>query len=359
MFWFRLSQPKIGFPYRRQNGVKGEWETFNDSEEYLNFIADAKKSAYLWTDYEELHAVANLYQIKIKVITVKSNDDSNPRTNIIEPDPELESFSLLPPGKVPDMTLLHFDNAHFDLIVSKHSRLVKNVLPSNINEEASKESVDLKEKYEKLKIAYNESLMKIKKLETKHTSEKKKDERMELDENDDVVNDDAIDESKNEENDEERILLASKQSGFLRDNPQHQPRTKPSLKTIECEFCDKRFGSNIQLKNHMQNHGNEGDWTCDDCHYQTNEKSNLSKHVYITKHSSQQLKQKQENKLECNFCDETFITVEDQSKHRRTHRTFKECKNLPNCQYANECIFYHEKIENNKLICYECGETTR
>ena len=49
--------------------------------------------------------------------------------------------------------------------------------------------------------------------------------------------------------------------------------------------------------------------------------------------------------------------MEDQSKHSRTHRTFKQCKNLPNCQYANECIFNHEKIENDKLICYECGET--
>ena len=57
---------KIGFPYKRQNGLKGEWVDF-----------DEKKSAYLWTDNEELHAIANLYQINIIIISVNGDNDSN------------------------------------------------------------------------------------------------------------------------------------------------------------------------------------------------------------------------------------------------------------------------------------------
>ena len=335
---------KIGFPYKRQNGVKGEWVEFDEPEDYLKFISDAKKVTYFWTDYEELHVIANLYQINIKVITVKGNDDKNPKTNIIGPDPALESFSLLPPGKVPDMTLLHYDNAHFDLIVSKHSRLTENVVPKSRNEQDSKELMDLKEKYEKLKIAYTESLVKIEKL----SSKVKKDEQIAVEEVDNQM-----------EHIEEDILLSSKKSGFLRDNPQYQPQPKPMLKSIECEFCEKRFDSNNQLKKQMQDHGTDGDWNCDECHYQTNEKSNLSKHIDITKHSSKKLEStnKQKNKFACNFCVESFISVVDLTKHRTTHKTFKPCKNLPNCQYKNDCIFNHEKIENNNVICYECGQT--
>ena len=61
---------------------------------------------------------------------------------------------------------LHYDIAHFDLIFSKHCRLAENVLPRSRNEEDGKKLVDLKEKYEKLKIAYTERLMKIEKLKT-------------------------------------------------------------------------------------------------------------------------------------------------------------------------------------------------
>ena len=41
--------------------------------------------------------------------------------------------------------------------------------------------------------------MKIEKLKTKHSNEKKKGDRMAVEENDDVENDDDIEESKNEE----------------------------------------------------------------------------------------------------------------------------------------------------------------
>ena len=64
-----------------------------------------------------------MYQMKIKVITISNSNDPKPRVNTIGPDMELQSFSMLPPGKVPDMTLLHYDNVHFNLIVSKQSRL--------------------------------------------------------------------------------------------------------------------------------------------------------------------------------------------------------------------------------------------
>ena len=77
----------------------------------------------------------------------------NPSINIVGPNPELKSFSLLPPGKVPDMTLLHHENAHFDLIVSGNSRLAQNELIRNGKDTEETELKELKEKYETLKNA--------------------------------------------------------------------------------------------------------------------------------------------------------------------------------------------------------------
>jgi hypothetical protein len=193
-------------------------------------------------------------------------------------------------------------------------------------------------------------LVKIEKLQTKHSNGKKKDTPM-AEEDDNVM--------EEPKHDEEEILLSSKQSGFLRDGPQYQPKSKTAPKTIECEFCDERFSFNNQLENHMNNHGKEGDWTCNDCSYQTNKKANLDKHLNITKHSSQnpKAKSKQENKFICGFCDGTFVAADDLNKHKITQKSFKPCKNLPHGQYENDCIFNHEKIETNRLICYECGET--
>ena len=75
--------------------------------------------------------MANLYQINIKVIRTKGVDDPNPTINIVGPNPILNEFSILPAGIVPDMTLLYSHDSHYDLIVSRSSRLARSVLQEN------------------------------------------------------------------------------------------------------------------------------------------------------------------------------------------------------------------------------------
>ena len=123
---------KIGFPYKRQVGVNGERVNFKTPEEYIKFLQENEKAEVLWTDSEDLLAMANLYQINVKVISIKSNDDTNPNVNHLGPSPELQPYAMLPPGVVPNMTLLHFGNVHYDLILSKNSRLFQNTLSAPI-----------------------------------------------------------------------------------------------------------------------------------------------------------------------------------------------------------------------------------
>ena len=108
---------KIPFPYSRQVGVQGKWKKFKTPDEYLTYICNNAESELLWTDTEEIHAIANLYQINIKIITIKGKDDPKPTIKKVGPNPELQEFSILPAGIVPDMTLLHSQDSHYDLIV--------------------------------------------------------------------------------------------------------------------------------------------------------------------------------------------------------------------------------------------------
>ena len=88
---------KIVFPYRRQIGASGDWVHFQAALEFLNFLRNDKNAAFLWTDSEEIHAIANLYQINIKIITTNGSETSKPVLNIIGPDSELRSCAILPP----------------------------------------------------------------------------------------------------------------------------------------------------------------------------------------------------------------------------------------------------------------------
>ena len=143
---------KIVFPYKREVGVKGNWAIFQESKDFLNFISNDPEAAFLWTDSEDIHAIANLYQIEIKVITISNDDDPDPRTNTIGPDPELESFAVLPAGKVPNMVLIHYDGCHFNLLVPRTSRLVMGTVHDDLEENTNEniELNDLKQRYNKL-----------------------------------------------------------------------------------------------------------------------------------------------------------------------------------------------------------------
>ena len=339
---------KINFPYKRQVGVQGNWAIFQEAKDFLNFLKNDSEAAFLWTDSEELHAIANLYQIKIKIITTSNHDDSNPRTNTIGPDPELEPFSLLPAGKVPDMVLIHYDNCHFNLLVSKDSRLVKGTKLDNQMENLipSREFDELQRKYDDLRTAYTECLVQIEELKNQHSSTKPKPNKKQ-------AQDDSDDS-------EEEVLQSAKLSGFYRDGPQSKALPKPALTTFACKVCKKFFKTSNLLEQHMENHTNDGDWNCDDCSHQTNSEVNLKKHIDLTHQLVKPCNDKTAKIMQnypCNFCDKKFETNSDMMNHRKkTHRTFKPCRNLPNCSFQENCLFNHNQIDSNKFQCYKCGE---
>ena len=206
----------------------------------LDFLSNDERATYLWSDYEELHAISNLYQIKIKVISLAS-PDSIPVVNMIGPEPELAPFANLPAGIVPDMVLLHSNNSHFDLVVHKESRLLNQQLIVN-NTELSEELKALKNEIETLRKDHEnlinthaESLKQIEALtKSSNISQRRKKSKRETE--------------PAEANDKDD----TKKRGFSRINPMTQPKKKKENKKSSCQICDKEFLLESDSQVHME-----------------------------------------------------------------------------------------------------------
>ena len=93
-------------------------------EKFLLFLK-SEEAAFLWSDSEDLQIMSNLYQMTIKTITTKGDNDDYPTVNYIGPDEQLNDYKMLRAGIVPEMTLIHYENLHYNLVIDKESRLVK------------------------------------------------------------------------------------------------------------------------------------------------------------------------------------------------------------------------------------------
>ena len=238
--------------------------------------------------------------MKIKVISIKSDKDKNPSVNLIGPDQELSAFKLLPEGKVPEMTLLHYGQQHYNLIMSKHSDIVKKETLSQqlenpvdaINPDekedhkdedldvsaktSDEEEMSLQKKYKALEKDYKESqnLINILKkkiifLEQKRTSKKKLQSSFSMEEEEGKILEEEI--------------VSNKNSGFSRESPQFEPKANKTTQEVKCTKCESIFGSQLLLTTHTDKHHGRDIYECKVCASTFASKNQLEVHIK-TKH---------------------------------------------------------------------------
>lgn len=110
-------------PYERN--LRGGKISFKDPKKLLKFLKCSSDAEYMWTDSEDLAIIADMYQVQIKVITVKGCNDVDPTVNWIYPDVEMKEFAELKNVELDTMVLLHEDDSHFNLIISGKSDLAQ------------------------------------------------------------------------------------------------------------------------------------------------------------------------------------------------------------------------------------------
>ena len=116
-----LSQCSPKHPFERR--VKGEKISYTDPIKLIEYLKNSDDAEYMWSDSEGLAIIADMYQIKIKIITTKGMHDDKPTENWIYPDLKMAEFAELKGVDIDDMVLLHENDVHFNLVVAGDSDL--------------------------------------------------------------------------------------------------------------------------------------------------------------------------------------------------------------------------------------------
>ena len=100
---------------------------YDNEQEFLDFLKSDQKSGYMWMEHQGWQVVANMYNIKINILTLLPTGVRGvpaARWTYIIPDERLRRFSTIHSG-LPDMWIMHNDETHYDLLVHKDSELAK------------------------------------------------------------------------------------------------------------------------------------------------------------------------------------------------------------------------------------------
>ena len=134
------------------------------------------------------------------------------------------------------------------------------------------------------------------------------------------------------------------------DTPTVEVSTPTFLRPM-CNLCGYTRNTQTQMDRHMKRHEGEeedSDHTCQHCSFQCMNRDQLKLHIEVT-HTPVK---------SCNNCNMTFTTRTDLYDHIGAHhKSFKPCRKFANdnCEFDEDCRFYHVKLAENQHICFKCG----
>ena len=401
-------------PFRRN--VKGKVIEFTDSKELIEFLKTSDDALYMWSDSEDLSVIADMYQIRIKVVTTKGPSDKNPTENWIYPDKNLEKYAELKDVEIDDMILLHEDETHFNLVVKKNSTLATHgslsfrhnigpMMVMNGEKETQGKGGDMKDNDKQ--VEDNKECKNINDL--KKELQVYKDRNLKLEQNYNQCEKELR--NKTEEVEKLKVEIQDlKQIIDLEETSEGEwskvskttncstckfkCKTETSLKkhidsehtgksfsSKECEYptiseskhkehiedkhersqkCALKTKNKVQQDSHVNRNHTEPEFNCKDCDFQATTQLQLNKHKNL-KHIPKG--QMQEEVIKCRYCGQQFSEVWNLMSHRKKEHknTVAFCKNklLDKCPFDSEkCWWNHEKNSNtNTIECFICNQT--
>ena len=307
----------------------GKKKVFKTEKELFDFLSNSKDGGYMWRDHEDFAAICNIYQLNIKIITVKSSNDPNPIVSYHEPDPNFKTSEFqFPPGKISDMILYHVKDVHFDLIAKKDSAIVEEGgLDFQRKTKSEENSIKNRENDDREATKNENELLerKISKLENELEFMKRKLDLLEAEKNEN----------------------AKSFKG----------------KDYNCYECDNTYNTKTLIREHMKTHiepncnvnEQKGEtFTCTKCKAQFN--TNRSFEDHISTH----------NQNNCEKCGTFFWTEHQLGDHIKEHHSGKE----HHCEYCNlsfnseSSLAIHSRNQHegkdvstqNRNICVICGQ---
>ena len=339
-------------PFVRKIGNKGEKISFTDSNKLFEYLVNADEADYMWTDCDDLIVLADMYQVKIKVITTKGENDENPSVNWIHPDEEMKEFSELKNVEIDDIVLLHENDIHYNLIIAGESDLAKigslsfmtNMAPiantdeqesgiknkksfANVVAKGSKPEEHPKDELEKIKKALELSNKRNKSLEKQYDDCELALRKIT----------EEYEKQKSELKDLRKMLKIEKEIG---ETSRKDPQEDTNSQNIGNTESESSFQENI-----LEEVNIEGEFNCLECAFQGTLQSQLDKHIQI------------KHRIHCRNCEKSFKTKPELMAHRRSdhYDIVAVCRNGMNCKFLDRCWWKHKKDDEHGLIeCYYC-----
>ena len=326
-----ITQCSPGHPFIRK--LNGGEVKFTDPEKLVNFLRNSEQAERMWSDSEDFAVISDMYQLKIKIITSKGEDDKNPTVNWIYPCEDLKEFAELKDVEMDEMVLLHQDDSHFDLVVSKDSNLAKygslsyrtNVGPlKEIHETKAKESIPRQ--------VTNQENSEEKAL--KEQLDKMKNEIKELNESKSVL---------------EKEYLKCEQ--LLKNKTEEAAKLSIELRDLkEIISLENKLQENVSLHDSDQSLAEEKEYNCNECSLQATSAKELDKHIDI------------KHRIQCRICGEAFDDKPKLMSHRKNMHieSVAFCKNkaLEKCPFTSEkCWWRH--TNKSDVTEHAMNHTTR
>ena len=331
-------------PFIRNVGT-GEKVVFTDPEKLFEYLQNNPKAGYMWADCEDFIIVADMYQVRIKVITTKGENDKKPLVAYFQPDEEMKKFAELKETDIGEIVLLHENDVHFNLIISEEDELAKtgslsfmtNIGPIYNTKEpvisksyADAVAIDIdydknsEDELKKLKNVLKANDIKIKNLEKQY------------DECEAALKK-AVEESeklKSELKDLQNIKELEKEL---------QKTPNDCIKTMS---HDPKFQEiRINKEEHKPEETFiEGEFNCVECDYQATLEDQLNKHILL------------KHRLQCRNCEKIFETKPKLLIHRKQEHydLVAVCKKGKDCNFLEKCWWKHNETYENKIECYFC-----
>ena len=367
-----LTQCSENHPFVRKIGGGGH-VSFTDPLKLIRYLETSEEAMYLWTHSEDFAIISDMYQVKIKIISVNGEDDNNPTVSWIFPDKDMKTFAELKSVEFDEMVLLHQNNSHFDLIVSENDELAtvgslsfrSNIGPLINCEETEEEKEKIEEERDK------DFEKEIKALKTQISMEKERNKYLETEFT--LCKEEL--KRKTEENEKIKIELKDLREisklgksyqlndvhmETIRENSCNYVRKKKSeLKThkvekhttkeaIKCQFCSEicesteRLNLHIKLQHSKNSVERELEFNCNDCSFQATEQKHLRNHFMLV-HTL-------EKNFNCSRCEFKGITSSEISRHIEL---IHEGKSVSGTHIQKE----HQAQDSFR--CRACGEDFR
>ena len=281
---------------------------------------------------------------------------------MISPDPALKQFAEFKEKTMNDLVLLHEDDIHFNLVVSKESDLVKygslsyrfNIGP--IMDEIDEEKTSSKDDSE---ILPGENAMVDVKKQLKECQKTKKMVENEYSKCAKELN------LKTEECEKLKIVIKDlKQILDLKEKTEDViDEDEPVIETDnsggnEVPWITRNKSNQFRYRKSVLANGKvEKEYNCNECDYQGTTDTELTKHV--------ELKHTNGNQVKCRICGESFDTKWEFMNHRKAKHITRvaQCKNYiaEKCNFsALKCWWKHEERQENceeRFDCFLCNET--